>query len=62
MVLSAFDKGEFIGLTTRRIGPPLLFGRLWETIGIKAVIDRLLQDRAFAFPSNGRSSRPCCIG
>ena len=50
MVLSAFDKGEFIGLTTLRIGPPLLFGRLWETIGIKAVIDRLLQDRAFAFP------------
>ena len=50
MVLSAFDKGELIGLATRRIGPPLLFGRLWETTGIKTVIDRLLLERAFAFP------------
>jgi hypothetical protein len=50
LVLSAFDKEELLGLTTRRIGPPLLFGRLWETTGIKAVIDRLLQERAFEFP------------
>ena len=50
MVLSAFDKGELIDLATRRIGPPLLFGRLWETTGIKTVIDRLLDERAFAFP------------
>jgi hypothetical protein len=50
MVLSAFDKGELIGMACRRIGPPLLFGRLWETTGIKAVINRLLQERAFAFP------------
>ena len=50
MVLSALDKGELIGMACRRIGPPLLFGRLWETTGIKAVIDGLLEDRAFAFP------------
>ena len=50
LVLSAFDKGELIGMTCRRIGPPLLFGRLWEATGCKAVIDALLEDRGFEFP------------
>ena len=50
VVLSAFDKGELIGMACRRIGPPLLFGRLWETTGIKTVIDGSLEARAFEFP------------
>lgn len=50
LVLSVFDKGELIGMICRRIGPPLLFGRLWEATGIKPVIDGLLEDRAFEFP------------
>jgi hypothetical protein len=37
-------------LTARRIGPPLVFGRLWEETGIKAVLDALLQERSFGFP------------
>src|SRR3982750_1544193 len=37
-------------LTARRIGPPLVFGRLWEETGIKAVLDALLHDRGFGFP------------
>jgi Transposase DDE domain len=34
----------------RRIGAPLLFGRLWEETGCRAVIDTLLADRGFEFP------------
>jgi hypothetical protein len=37
-------------LATRRIGAPLLFGRLWEETGCRAVIEGLLAGRAFAFP------------
>ena len=33
----------------RRIGGPLLFGRIWERLGIAAVLDELLQDRGFEF-------------
>ena len=50
LVLSAFAKGELSGLECRRIGPPLLFGRLWEATGCRAVIERLLEERAFEFP------------
>jgi hypothetical protein len=50
LVLSAAERGDTAGLTCRRIGPPLLFGRLWEETGIKAVLDGLLAGRAFEFP------------
>ena len=50
LVLSALAKGELSGLECRRIGPPLLFGRLWEATGCRAVIERLLEERAFEFP------------
>jgi transposase len=50
MLLSALKDGSLDRIVTRRIGPPLLFGRLWETTGIKAVIETLRQDRAFEFP------------
>ena len=36
-------------LTCRRIGPPLLFGRLWQDAGIQAVLKELLGGRAFEF-------------
>jgi hypothetical protein len=49
MMLSALKAGSLDRIATRRIGPPLLFGRLWETTGIKTVIDGLLRDRAFEF-------------
>jgi len=50
MLLSALKEGSLDRIANQRIGPPLLFGRLWERTGIKAVIETLLQDRAFEFP------------
>jgi hypothetical protein len=49
VMLSALKEGSLDRIATRRIGPPLLFGRLWETTGVKAAIERLLQERSFAF-------------
>ena len=48
MVLQGIESGspEF---TPRRIGGPLLFGRLWERTGIRAVLDGLLGARGFEF-------------
>jgi Transposase DDE domain len=37
-------------LSTRRIGAPLLFGRLWEETGCRAVIEAQLAGRGFEFP------------
>ena len=50
LVLAQVDSGNPDGLTCRRIGPPLLFGRLWRDTGIQAVLDGLLGGRAFEFP------------
>jgi hypothetical protein len=50
MLLSALG-GDADGprLSTRRIGGPLLFGRLWEETGCRAVIEGLLAGRGFEF-------------
>src|SRR5688572_23262679 len=50
LVLAQVENGNPAGLTCRRIGPPLLFGRLWQDTGMTAVLDKLLGDRAFEFP------------
>jgi hypothetical protein len=34
----------------KRIGAPLLFGRLWEETGCRAVVEDLLAERLFEFP------------
>jgi hypothetical protein len=50
MLLSALERdGEELRLSTRRIGGPLLFGRLWEETGCRAVIKSLLAGRGFEF-------------
>jgi Transposase DDE domain len=49
-LLSAIEKGDTAGLSCRRIGPPLLFGRLWQEIGIEPVLGELLGSRGFEFP------------
>ena len=49
VVLAQVENGNPTGLTCRRIGPPLLFGRLWHDTGIQAVLDQLLGGRAFEF-------------
>lgn len=49
-VLTAHAQGEAPVVDTRRIGPPLIFGRLWEETGCRAVLQELLAERHFAFP------------
>ena len=34
----------------RQIGPDLAFGRLWQTTGIRQVLQDILQNRRFEFP------------
>jgi hypothetical protein len=36
--------------TSKRVGPVLLFERLWEELGMPAVLARLLEGRQFEFP------------
>jgi Transposase DDE domain len=50
VVLSQLAAGNPDGLACRRIGAPLLFGRLWEQTGCRAVIEDLLAGRGFEFP------------
>ncbi len=50
VVLSQLAAGNPDGLACTRIGAPLLFGRLWEETGCKAVIEDLLASRGFEFP------------
>ncbi len=50
MVLAAHRDGEAPAISTRRIGPALVFARLWEELQIPQVIERLLADRRFTLP------------
>jgi transposase len=44
------DADGALSATAKRIGGPLLFGRIWERLGIDAVLADLLRKRAFEFP------------
>ena len=46
MVLSDTEAGD---LACIRVGGPLLFGRLWEQLGLGEVVDDLLDGRGFEF-------------
>jgi hypothetical protein len=50
MLLSAIEKGETTTIDAKRIGPPLLFERLWRDSFCRSVIEALLADRKFEFP------------
>jgi hypothetical protein len=51
LLLAALDNAEpEPQLQARRIGAPLVFGRLWQETGCRAVIEEALNGRAFAFP------------
>jgi hypothetical protein len=50
MVLSLIDEGSAPALTCKRIGPPLLFERLWRNTRCREVVEELLADRGFEFP------------
>jgi len=49
LVLSAHQRGETPVITTRLIGPALVFGKLWKELGCPAVLAALLDDRRFGF-------------
>lgn len=50
LMLSAHAQGRLPVITTRHIGPALLFERLWQETGCRAIIDGLLAGRKFEFP------------
>jgi len=50
MVLAAHREGEAPVVSTRRIGPALVFARLWEELQIPQVIRRLLAGRRLTLP------------
>src|SRR5512143_1343019 len=49
LLLSAHAKGQLPTITTRRIGPALIFERLWQQTGCQRVIEQLLDGRRFEF-------------
>ena len=51
LLISALDEdGDgLLSVAAKRIGGPLLFGRIWERLGIAAVLAELLKHRAFEF-------------
>lgn len=50
LVLAAHGRGEAPVIRRKRIGPSLVFERLWRQTGCREVIDKLLADRQFQFP------------
>ena len=49
LLLSAHAKGQVPVITTRRIGPALIFERLWRETGCQRVIAQLLEGRRYEF-------------
>lgn len=49
-LLEDFQQGQLEAGTYRKLGPDLVFGRLWQETGIQAVLQGLLQGREFEFP------------
>ena len=52
LLINALDEDAdgTLSVVAKRIGGPLLFGRIWERLGIDAVLADLLEERAFEFP------------
>src|SRR6516162_1586487 len=50
LLLTAHQDGQAPVVTTRRIGPPLIFERLWRQTGCRDVLCELLAERRFEFP------------
>jgi len=48
-ILTAHGRGELPTVDARRIGPGLVFERLWTETGIRKVLERLLEKRRFEF-------------
>jgi hypothetical protein len=50
LLLTAHRSGQTPAITTRRLGPSLIFERLWQETGCQQVVNQLLDGRAFEFP------------
>jgi len=50
MVIDAHSRGEAPVIAVRRVGPGLIFERLWRETGLREVIEGLLAGRKFEFP------------
>src|SRR5262245_54175783 len=50
LLLTAHADGQAPAITTQRIGPALVFERLWQQTGCQAVLAELLADRRYEFP------------
>jgi len=48
-VLGAHERGESVTTRTRKIGPVMVFERLWRELGIDRILERLLAERKFEF-------------
>ena len=48
-VLGAYDSGQVETTAIRKIGPSLIFERLWRNVGIAKVLCQLLAERRFEF-------------
>lgn len=48
-VLTAHQRGELPEARARRIGPDLVFGRLWEELDVGSILKKLLRSRRFEF-------------
>src|SRR5215218_2796541 len=58
LVLSQIEAGNPDRLACKRIGAPLLFGRLWDETGCRAVIEDLLSGRGCGFGGGGAVAAP----
>jgi hypothetical protein len=50
LLVSSLRQGTLDALSTRRIGAAMVFGRLWEETGCRALIEQLIRSRDFQFP------------
>lgn len=48
LLLSAHTQGQLPTITNRRIGPALIFQRLWQQMGCQRAVEQLLEGRRFA--------------
>lgn len=44
------EAGDLEKGPSQKLGPDLAFGRLWQTTGVREVLNKLLQGRSFEFP------------
>ena len=49
MLISSLQAGALAAASSQRIGAPMVFGRLWEQTGCRAVIERFAAGRNFGF-------------